>query len=296
MTSDQDPDRRDDGRPLSPLPDIEVAEAGRTAAERTEEARAATEDGTAGEAKEAEREWWDDPRMPWAGKPGKQDIGCWIAIAAYGVWALVMMPLRPVLLAANPFVLAIVSGSSISMALIGAEAAVNGGWWWVIGLVLGTIGISKFDWIYWWAGKLWGSGIIDIIVGDRGQRAKRNADRAANLTKKYATLAMALTYVPFLPFPTPVVHAALGMAGTSLRKFLILDLLFALISRAGYMYLGYRIGEPAVGFLEVYGQYAWYVSIGLIVVIFAGMWWRSRRKVKAEAAAKGAENQPQQQG
>lgn len=235
--------------------------------------------------------------MPWKHKPGRSDIACLAWLGGLGVFSMLMLPLRAWLMGSPdriPLLVAL-TGSRTGTAMLGAvvrtgDYAVSwdlGGHLiaisWVWPMIAAVIMSCKFDWIYWWAGKLWGKGIINIIVGDRGERAQRNADRAANLTHKYSTLAIALTYVPFLPFPTPVVHAALGMAGTSLTRFLALDLFFALISRAGYMYLGYRIGEPAVGFLEVYGQYAWYVSIGLIVVIFAGMWWRSRRKRAQEA-------------
>ena len=51
---------------------------------------------------ETEKEWWDDPRMPWKGKPGRADMVCWIGIAVVGVYGLIMMPLRAYLVVAQP--------------------------------------------------------------------------------------------------------------------------------------------------------------------------------------------------
>ncbi|MFW6597499.1 DedA family protein [Propionibacteriaceae bacterium Y2011] len=231
-----------------------------------------------------EQEWWADPRMPWRGrKPSKADIGCLFAIMGMGIYALAMMPLRPVLLALNPYVLAAISGSSIAMATIGAYAAVDGGFWWVFGLLVGTLSIIKFDWIYWWAGRLWGQGLIDYLLQGRSERAKRNAARAQKLTHRYETLALAATYIPLVPIPAAIIYGALGISGTSLRKFLILDIVFALITRAGYMALGFWVGQPAVDFLEIYGRYAWYLSIAIIVGIVVVSIVRSQRKAKAAA-------------
>ena len=89
-----------------------------------------------------EREWWDDPRMPWKGKPGRSDLACWIAFSLTGVYALVLLPLRPILLGLNPYVLAALGGSRTTAVAIGALAATGQGWW-PLGLLLGVIGRSS---------------------------------------------------------------------------------------------------------------------------------------------------------
>ncbi|MDN5727680.1 MAG: hypothetical protein L0G99_17385, partial [Propionibacteriales bacterium] len=176
------------------------------------------------------------------------------------------------------FVQALVTGSSISMVRVGAETVPQGGWLWVVTMIIATLSIVKFDWIYWWAGRLWGQGLIDYLMGQRSARAKRNAVRAQKLTHKYETLALFLTYVPLLPIPSVIVYGALGIAGTSLRKFLITDLVFALLTRGLWVYLGWRIGEPVVVVLQKIGDYSWYLSIALLVGVFAVYFWRSRKK------------------
>ncbi len=225
---------------------------------------------------EQPKEWWDDPKLPWRHKPTKTDLACWAWIAVVGVYGLVMLPLRPVLLGLSPPVSAAINGGRTSVVATGAWTAVNGGpillYW-----LASTLSIVKFDWIYWWAGKLWGDGIIDVFAG-RSKGARRRAERAVRLTHRYDILAVALTYVP-IPFPTAVVYAAVGAAGMSLKKFLTVNIAIAGIFQAIYLAIGWKIGEPAVALVKIYADYMWYVSIALLVGMLVAAWWRSRRSV-----------------
>ena len=239
-------------------------------------------EGTVAETATEEKPWWDNPAFPWRGRPTRADLGCMWAITGMGVYGLAMLPLRPVVLALNPYISGAINGGSVSMAFIGAETAVSQTWMWVLGLLIGTVSLIKFDWIFWWAGRLWGDRLIDYLLQNRGGLARRNAQRAQRLTHKYDILAMAITYIPFIPFPSPIVYGALGIAGTSLRKFLLIDAGLALLTRGIYMYLGYRIGQPAVDLLQQFGQYSWYVGIALFIGIIVMMFWRSGRKAKQD--------------
>jgi len=239
------------------------------AAESAENAEdAAGEDGA------GEKEWWDDPRMPWKGKPGRSDILCWAGFSLTGLYALILLPLRPVLLTANPYLLAALGGSRVSAVTIGALAATGVGFW-PLGLLLGTIGAAKFDALYWWAGKLWGRGLLEMVSG-RSPRAARNAVRAERLAQRFGPLAIVVTYI--LPLPSAVVYATVGAAGMRLRRFLLVDLLTAAVTRGIFIYLGYRIGEPAVHVLEEVARYSWYLSIALLVGVLLTTLRQSRRR------------------
>ena len=50
--------------------------------------------------KQPEREWWDDPGMPWRRKPTRTDLICMSWIGFLGVFSLAMLPLRAWLLGA----------------------------------------------------------------------------------------------------------------------------------------------------------------------------------------------------
>lgn len=218
-------------------------------------------EATGGASAGAEREWWQEPGLPWKHKPTRSDIACLSWIGAISIYSLVMLPLRPVMLSLSPVVLGSL-GYRTGLVMVGALAA-TGDPWWPLVLVLGSLGAAKFDWVYWWAGKLWGHGLIEVWSG-RSERARRRNDRAVAFAHKYETLAILLTYLP-IPLPAAVVYAALGAAGTRLRKFLLVDLIGALVSTAGYLYLGYAIGEPAVDLVNKYGQWLWYLSLALLV-------------------------------
>lgn len=229
--------------------------------------------GSTAKAEPAQREWWDDPRMPWKGKPSRSDIWCWVGFSVTGIYALVLLPLRPVLLGANPYLLAALGGSRTSAVTIGALAAVGHGFW-PLGLVLGIIGSIKFDPLYWWAGRLWGRGLIEIVAG-RSPRAARNAARAERLATRFGPLAILTTYV--IPLPSAVVYATVAAAGMSLRQFLCWDVLGAAVTRAIFIYLGYRLGQPAVDVVELIAKYSLWISVVLLAGVFVNVWRQSRR-------------------
>ena len=255
----------------------------RPAPVRPEPARTPEEPGPVADAEDepsstdeedAEKEWWDDPRMPWRGKPGRSDLLCWAGFALTGVYNLVLLPLRPVLLTANPYLLAALGGSRVSAVTIGALAATGVGWW-PLGLLLGTIGIAKFDVLFWWAGRLWGRGLLEMVSG-RSARSARNAARAERVAQRYGSLAIVAGYI--IPLPNAVVYATVGAAGMRLRRFLLVDLLTAAATRGLFIYLGYRIGEPAVRVLAEVARYTWYLSIVLLVGVVVTAVRQSRRR------------------
>lgn len=240
--------------------------------------RPGTLGGVSGEqtpSAEADKEWWDDPSLPWRQKPSTADLTCMSFLGFSGIYGLVMLPLRPVMLGLAPLVLGSL-GYRTGLVMTGALASVGNPWWPLV-LVLGSLMAMKFDWIFWWAGKLWGRSIVDVWASGHSERTRRRYDRAWGLAHRYETLAIVLTFLP-IPLPSGVVYAALGAAGTRLSKFLIVCALSSLGLSGLYMALGYWIGEPAVQLIDAYGRYLWYVSIAIIVGMLAVWWWRGRRK------------------
>ncbi|GAA0354882.1 MAG: VTT domain-containing protein [Propionibacteriaceae bacterium] len=231
----------------------------------------------------AAREWWDDPGLPWKHKPTKADISCLVWMGIASVYGLILLPLRPVMLGLAPHLLGSL-GYRTGLVMTGALGA-TGDRWWPLVLVLGSLMAMKFDWIYWWAGKLWGHGLIEVWSG-RSERARKRNQRAIAFTHKYETWAIFVTYLP-IPMPAAVVYAALGAAGTKLSKFLIVSFISSVISSGLYMYLGWQIGEPAVELINAYGQWLWYLSIAIIVGMIAVAWWKSRQPKSDEPVIPG---------
>ncbi|MDR0959722.1 MAG: DedA family protein [Propionibacteriaceae bacterium] len=242
-------------------------------------------------ATDEEPPWWDDPHLPWSHQPTKADLACWAAIAIVGVWALASIPLRTILIGLNPPMAAMVHGGRSSTVAAGAWTAVYGGpivVYWIVA----SLSLVKFSWVYWWAGHLWGPAIIEMFAG-KSDRARRRAERAVALTNRFSLLAIFLTFLP-IPFPMPVVFAAIGAAGTRLRRFLIPVVAVSACYQALYLALGWWIGEPAVKIVNLYAEYMWYVTIAVLVGMVVIWFIRSRRQAGAESAAaqRRAEDDP----
>ncbi|HSN42792.1 MAG TPA: VTT domain-containing protein [Propionibacteriaceae bacterium] len=228
-----------------------------------------------------EKEWWDDPGMPWRQKPTRSDIACLSWIGFMGIFGLVMLPLRAWLLGLDPAVLVALTGSRSGSAALGALHSVGASpWWWWLALVAGILMSIKFDWIFWWAGKLWGHGMIEVW-GGRSERAKRNYDRVTRWAEKWGAVGIFLAYIPI---PLPLMQVVFVMAGASkmsLKKFMMLDFLATMTWLALYFILGFAVGEPAVAALKAYAKVSMYVAMGLIVFIMGSYYWNARKKQQA---------------
>lgn len=225
---------------------------------------------------QAEKEWWDDPSLPWAHKPTRADMTCFWLIGALGLYGLALLPFRAVLIT-KPHLAATLTGSRTGVVMIGALAAASGDtrwlwFWWLIA----TLSVMKFDPVYFWAGKLWGRGVFEMVAG-RSERSRRNAERAERIANRFQVVALFISYLP-IPLPASVIYATLGAAGMSWRRFLSLNFLFAGLMQALYMYLGFRLGQPAVAVVTEYGKWAWYVTLAILAAMIASFWWSKRRK------------------
>lgn len=219
--------------------------------------------------------------MPWGHKPTRSDLACFAWISVFAVYGLALLPFRAVLLT-QPFLAAVLTGGRTGVVMIGALAAIGQAPGWPFWLLVATLSIVKFDWIYFWAGRLWGRGVFEMAAG-KSARARRNAERAEKLALKYSVLALFLTYLP-IPLPAAIIYATLGAAGMRWRKFFAWDLIFAVLMQALYFYIGYRIGEPAVEVVAQYGKYLWYVTLAILAGMIIAAIWRSSQKKRAEAA------------
>jgi hypothetical protein len=219
--------------------------------------------------------------MPWKHKPGRAEVMCmtWFGIVA--VFSLVMLPVRAWLIGAAPDVLAMITGGRASVAASGALAAVGRLDHWPVVLIVASVLSLKFDWVYWWAGKLWGRGMIEVWAG-RSKRAARNYALVERWAKKLGPWGFAIAYLP-VPLPlAPVVFVLSGATGLSLKRFLIYDYLASTVWLVLYFWLGWGLGEPAVQLLEAYAKIAGYVAIGMIAVLFVSTYLKQRQKA-AEA-------------
>ena len=70
---------------------------------------------------------FDDPRIPWTGKPGRADILCWAGIMLSGIFYWVILPFRASLVGTHPVFLVLLNGSTEGIVAAAAFARVGHG-------------------------------------------------------------------------------------------------------------------------------------------------------------------------
>jgi membrane protein DedA with SNARE-associated domain len=209
---------------------------------------------------------WHDPRLPWEGKPRKVDVLCWAAITLSGLYYLILLPFRASLVGTHPLVLVLLNGSTEGIVSAAAFARVDHGTLaWV--LLASIPGLMKFHVIYWWAGRLWGEKIIMTFSGRRKHGA-RFIHRVHRWGPRFTWPAVVVA--PFLPIPSAIVYAVAGWAGMGIVTFVILDAISALAWAGMLAGLGYALGQHAVSVAHQVSRYGLWVSIGIVVLVFAG--------------------------
>ena len=230
---------------------------------------------------------WDDPRIPWAGKPRRADILCWAGITLSGIFYWAMLPFRASLVGTHPVLLELLNGSTEAIVAAAAFARVGHGTLAVV-MLASIPGLMKFDPLFWWAGRLWGERVIALLSGRRN-RGARYMNRVHRWGRKFTWPAVVISQ--FLPIPNAIIYVIAGWAGMGLVTFLILDAIGTLLWAGMLAGLGYELGHHAVVVAQSISRYGLWISIGLVVVIVFFQ-VRSQRRMMREFAKSRAAQQP----
>jgi membrane protein DedA with SNARE-associated domain len=223
---------------------------------------------------------------PWHGRPRARDVLCFLAIAVSAVYAVATIPLTPALIASHPVLLELLTGGTSSIVAAGAFSDVNTKLQLALVVVAALPGIMRFDWVYWWAGKLWGHRIVERL-GHRSPRTARLAQIAETRGRRWAGPLVALA--AFLPGgASTAVYAAAGWAGLPLLPFVLWDTLGSAAWISLLAAFGYLLGTNGVYLAGLVSRYA-LVTICVLVatMIVPQLWhaWRERRARNALAIA-----------
>lgn len=199
--------------------------------------------------------------VPWQGPATRVDVALIGAILGVVGLGQAIRPLKPFLLADHPVLLALLSGDLVAIGAGAAFARIGEAPLWLV-VLAGAVGMVKFDWLAWWAGRQWGAGIIRMFTV--GERAQRFAARATQRNPWIVRLAVVIAVLPGVP--TAVVYAAAGWARMRLVTFLLLDLVGAALMTALVAGLGYDLGQRAVDVVLLIDRYASVVSLTMITV------------------------------
>jgi membrane protein DedA with SNARE-associated domain len=228
---------------------------------------------------------FDDPRIPWTGKPGRADILCWAGIMLSGIFYWVILPFRASLVGTHPVFLVLLNGSTEGIVAAAAFARVGHGSLVVV-LLAALFGLIKFDPLFWWAGRLWGERVIALFGGRRNRGAKYMS-RVQRWGRKFTWPAVIVS--PFLPIPSAIIFVIAGWAGMRLLTFIILDAIGTLLWAGTLAGLGYALGHHAVVVAQTISHYGLWISIGLIVVIVFFQVRSQRHMMRTASEARAAQ-------
>jgi len=231
-----------------------------------------------------QRPAYDDPRIPWSGKPRRIDILCWAGIVLSGIFYWATLPFRAPLVGTHPVYLELLNGSTEAIVTAAAFVRIGHGSLVVV-LLAGVFGLVKFDPLFWWAGRLWGERVI-VLMGGRRNRGARYMDRVHRWGRKFTWPAMIIA--PFLPIPSAIIYVVVGWAGMRLVTFIILDIIGELLWVGLLAALGYQLGHHAVVVAQAISHYGLWISIGLIVVIVVFQIRSQRHLLRTASQARAA--------
>jgi len=238
----------------------------------------------AGEPARPQHGTWDDPRVPWSGRPQRADILIWAAIVLSGIYYWAMLPFRAELVGTHPVLGELLNGSTESIIAAAAFARVGHGTLIVV-LLAAIPGLMKFDVIYWWAGRQWGERLILLLSGKRNRGAKYMS-RVQRWGRKFTWPAVLVSQ--FLPLPTAIIYAVAGWAGMRLTTFLILDAIGSLAWAGTLAGLGWELGHHAVVVAQTISHYGLWFTVGLVVLIVFFQVRSQRRMIRTAAQARAA--------
>lgn len=212
---------------------------------------------------------------PWKGKAARLDKVLLFLIIGVPLVYLGLMPLRPWMLVNAPVLQEFINGAKTAVVAAGAYARVGEIPLWLV-VVAGFIGMAKFDWAFWLAGRRWGDGVLRLFAQN-----ERQLKRIESLKRIPNWALFLMTVVSRCPgVPGTLVYLVAGWTRMRLSLFLVADLLGCLLFTIIWTTLGYQLGETAVDVLKVVDKYAMWLTLAIIVGIFVITYIREYRKQK----------------
>jgi membrane-associated protein len=207
---------------------------------------------------------------------------CGTALAAQGLYSLLLVPAVPSLLGRDPVLLEALRSSTAAMVAGGAFARI-GEASLVLALLAPLPTLLMSDPFIWWAGRLWGRDVARYL-GGRGERGRRRTERAVRFLERYGSWTVVLAYL--IPVPSALIYAAAGWTGMRLRRFLLLDLAGTALWVALIVGLGYAIGRSAVHIARAITRYSLLLTLALVLgaLVFVGLRALARRRRESLAS------------
>lgn len=214
---------------------------------------------------------------PWEGKAERGDkilLGSILGIMGI---LMLLLPLRPLLIARHPILLEFATGS---LSAIGAGAAFARIGEAPLGLVIfaGVFGMMKFDWLFWLTGKRWGNKIVQLFAPS--ERARKMVKKAEGLNPWIVRLLVMAGGFPGIP--AAMVYAFAGVNKMRLSTFLVFNAIGSAIMTGLVAGLGFGLGQRAVDVVLIVDKYALWLTLVLIVGLAMWSSFKAQKQTKAQ--------------
>jgi membrane protein DedA with SNARE-associated domain len=214
------------------------------------------------------------PWRPWHGRPRRRDVMCCLMIGVSAVYAIATIPLTPELIASHPVLLELLSGSNSAIVAAGSFAAVHGKARLIMVVGAALPGMLRFDWVIWWAGRLWGRRVVEKL-GNHSPRTAAMVAAAERQGTRFARPAVLLSAL--MPVSGAPVYAAAGWVGLPLITFVILDAIGCAAWATVLAICGYLLGARGVAAADLVARYAFASIAVLLVLAIVPHLWHARQ-------------------
>lgn len=200
----------------------------------------------------------------------------WWAFVASGVYGLILIPLRAVLLLDYTFLYTILTGSNLSVLKLGAQNPDRPVFLAFVVLVA-TLSMLKFMPLFYLIGKRVGAEFLEYQFMGKPPLWYRKLE---GFIDSKIGLCLFLAYVPFSPIPATILVIAAGVRRISSWRITVYVVAFGMMLKCFYLYLGLRFGESVQETLLVVDRYMNWITLGLIAYLFITIWFKQNRQAK----------------
>ncbi|MBU8578496.1 DedA family protein [Brevibacterium luteolum] len=212
---------------------------------------------------------------PWEGEATIVDKLLLVGVFGVPLFYLVLLPFRPQLIANHPVLLEFLTGAKSAIVGAGAYAGI-GELSLTLVFIAGLVGMAKFDWMFWLAGRRWGDGAVNLFA--QSERQRKRFSKLKNLPAWLLFIFVFISRVPGIP--GTIVWLVAGYSRMSLPLFLTAQISGAAAMTAVWTALGYNLGQAAVDVIQVIDRYAMWISLAIIVGIVV---WSTAKSVHTES-------------
>lgn len=210
-------------------------------------------------------------KKPWKGKAQPADKAIIILVIVFMLYNFGVRAYTPFLLAENPILLSFLGSSTAAVGAAGAFANVNDTSL-VLPIVIGVLGSIKLIWLFWWAGRRWGAGIIEFI-----SPTPKIAERFVKLKEKKWIGILLLLVSEFPGIPQLLIFLLVGWQKMNLFVFLLISAIASSFWITMVAVVGYQSGQTGVDIVMTIDKYAIWITF---VFIFVVAFWSARKAQK----------------